>query len=180
MLLCFVLGFRGCRRAPSQPTFALHASGGKVAAAKALEGCDACVVSLGGDYTICSTATPTILEAARAAGVKKVLVITSLGCGDSYPRVSFFTKLLVDWLLYKTIADKNIQERFIRENAADMNWTILRPGGLTDKAGTGRYRMDAEITGGMISRKDVANAVLEVLSDSSERFKHATPSLVEA
>ena len=49
--------------------------------------------------------------------------------------------------------------------ASDLDWTILRPGGLTDESGTGRVRIESEPFGGRISRDDVASVLARLLPD---------------
>ena len=44
--------------------------------------------------------------------------------------------------------------------------TILRPGGLTDDAGTGRVRIDSAPFSGPVSRDDVASVLALLLTDS--------------
>lgn len=51
--------------------------------------------------------------------------------------------------------------------ASDCDWTIVRPGGLTDDPGTGRVRIDATPFRGQVSREDVA-AVLEAVIDGDK------------
>jgi len=46
--------------------------------------------------------------------------------------------------------------------ASDRDWTIVRPGGLTDEPGTGRVRLDLDPFRGQVARDDVA-AVLDAL-----------------
>jgi nucleoside-diphosphate-sugar epimerase len=48
--------------------------------------------------------------------------------------------------------------------ATDRDWTIVRPGGLTDDPGTGRVRIDTTPFRGQVPRDDVA-AVLEAIID---------------
>jgi uncharacterized protein YbjT (DUF2867 family) len=49
--------------------------------------------------------------------------------------------------------------------ARDLDWTILRPGGLTDDPGTGKVRLADKTGNGRISRDDVA-LVLAGLCDT--------------
>ena len=49
--------------------------------------------------------------------------------------------------------------------ASDREWTIVRPGRLTDDPGTGRVRIDAEPFRGAVSRDDVAAVLAAVLAE---------------
>jgi nucleoside-diphosphate-sugar epimerase len=50
--------------------------------------------------------------------------------------------------------------------ASDRDWTIVRPGALTDGPGTGRVRIDAEPFRGQVPRDDVAAVLALILHDS--------------
>lgn len=47
--------------------------------------------------------------------------------------------------------------------ATDRDWTIVRPGGLTDDPGTGRVRVDTDPFRGQVPRDDVAALLLAVI-----------------
>jgi uncharacterized protein YbjT (DUF2867 family) len=49
--------------------------------------------------------------------------------------------------------------------ASDREWTIVRPGGLTDDPGTGSVRIDADPFSGSVPRDDVASVLARLLSD---------------
>jgi uncharacterized protein YbjT (DUF2867 family) len=57
----------------------------------------------------------------------------------------------------KAEADQAVSE-------SGLDYTIVRPGGLTDEPGTGRVRIAEQLeTGGSVSRDDVAAVIAEVL-----------------
>ena len=49
--------------------------------------------------------------------------------------------------------------------AADRDWTIVRPGALTDDPGTGRVRIDTTSFRGRVPRADVAAVLARVVLD---------------
>jgi uncharacterized protein YbjT (DUF2867 family) len=49
--------------------------------------------------------------------------------------------------------------------ATDRDWTIIRPGELSDDPGTGRVRIDSEPFRGQIPREDVAAVIAALLHD---------------
>ena len=51
-------------------------------------------------------------------------------------------------------------------HASDLDWTIIRPGTLTDDPGSGRVALAAELTRGPVSRENVAAVLAEVLAGS--------------
>ncbi|HWF24387.1 MAG TPA: SDR family oxidoreductase [Solirubrobacteraceae bacterium] len=92
-----------------------------------------------------------LLEAARAAGVPRYEIISSVGAEAPPPGDDDFSV----YLRAKAEADAAVQ-------ASDREWTIVRPGRLTDAPGTGRVRVGLEPFRGEIPRDDVA-ALLEAL-----------------
>ncbi|CAG8590062.1 4144_t:CDS:2, partial [Ambispora leptoticha] len=139
---------------------------------KVVEGKDAIINCLGprntwfGDTTISSRAQPIINESMKSLGVKRIIVVTSQGCGDSIryvrPIQHFFVRLFVG----KVIDDKQMQEFLILENKEDLDWTIIRPGRLVDGKLTKRYRINEHLTFTKINRADVAHFILQELRTS--------------
>ncbi|MEP7037968.1 MAG: SDR family oxidoreductase [Acidobacteriota bacterium] len=147
---------------------------------KAAAGQEAVLSALGsptlkaGDTTL-SDGTKNIIEAMEADGVKRFVCETSLGVGDSYDQPGFlFMKVLVPLFLKNAFADKQIQEKYIK--ASNLDWIIVRPGGLTNGEKTGEYRhgLDKDISG-RISRADVAEFMLKQLQ--SDEYLHKTPAI---
>lgn len=147
--------------------------------ARTLQGCDAVVISLGSapndPAQVVSQGTRHILDAMAAAAIRRVVVITSLGVGDSKRQVPFFFKILAMTALRGVMADKEVQEQIVRQSGLD--WIIVRPGGLIDGPPTGDYTagLDRSIKAGQVSRGNVAAFVLQQLSD--DRYLHATPAI---
>jgi putative NADH-flavin reductase len=119
--------------------------------------------------------TERIIEAMQEAGVRRLVAVTSLGVGDSRTQINWLFRTIMDLTLKRIMAAKEEQERLIM--ASDLDWTIVRPGGLTDAPRTGAYRfgLDRSIRGGRISRADVADFVLKQLTDPT--FLRATPAV---
>lgn len=141
------------------------------AVARVVEGQQVVINSLGGTANnpidICTRGTKQIIQAMNKYGVRRLITVTALGVGDSYDQVPFFFKGIIATILRKAYADKNTQEPLIM--TADLDWIIIRPGGLSDKPATGVYRFgtDKSISGGpSISRADVADFVLKQLEDN--------------
>lgn len=64
--------------------------------------------SLGGWDDVCSFGTKVIIESMKKYNVKKIITCSSLGVGDSYKECSFLTKVFVNLVIRKPIADKCI------------------------------------------------------------------------
>ncbi|MGW8768620.1 SDR family oxidoreductase [Streptomyces sp. NPDC055815] len=92
-------------------------------------------------------------DAAERAGVRRYLVVSSMGADASHPGDEVFDA----YLRAKGAADDDVRSRTALE------WTILRPGSLTDDAGTGMVRLEAHTGRGPIPRDDVAAVLAELL-----------------
>lgn len=149
------------------------------AVAQTLAGADAAIVSLGNTANnpdwIVSNGTHVIIEAMKPRGPRRLVVITSLGVGDSKDQVPFAFKMLMKTVIKKPMEDKERQEQIVR--ASGLDWTIIRPGGLTNGPRTGQYRfgLDPKITAGQVSRADVAAFTLRQLDDMT--FLHQAPAI---
>jgi nucleoside-diphosphate-sugar epimerase len=92
-----------------------------------------------------------LLEASISADVSRYLIVSSIGAEDPPPGEDDFSV----YLRAKAEADAAVQ-------ASDREWTIVRPGRLTEDPGRGRVRLDIEPFHGEVPRDDVA-AVLDGL-----------------
>jgi nucleoside-diphosphate-sugar epimerase len=107
--------------------------------------------------TVDRAAAVLLAEAAQAAGVRRYLLISSTGVDDP-PRPGTDEV----WAAYLTA--KKAAEEAIRDSALD--WTILRPGRLTDQPGTGRVLLaPPPVEPADVTRDDTA-AVLVALLDT--------------
>lgn len=148
----------------------------------AVRGHDAVVCALGTPATtkttVRSQGTRNILAAMQAAGVERLVCVSSMGIGDSKPMLPpLYRWLLVPLLLKQGFAEHELQEASIR--GSDTAWTIVRPGALTNGARTEamRHGFTADLTGvrAKVSRADVAAFVVDELA--AARHVHATPWL---
>ena len=141
----------------------------KEAVAAALPGHDAILIALGTPAltrnTVRSQGTANIVEAMVPGGSQRLICLTSLGIGDSRPTLPLHYKyILVPLLLRQAFADHERQEELVRTSGA--NWTIVRPGGFTDKL-NGSYQHGRDIAAiprnPKVSRAAVANFMLSQL-----------------
>jgi putative NADH-flavin reductase len=146
---------------------------------RTITGADAVIVTLGNTANnpdwIVSEGTRVIVTAMQKLGVRRLIVISSLGVGDSRDQVPTFFKVLMKTALKKAMEDKERQEQIVA--ASGLDWTIVRPGGLTNGPRTGRYRagLDRTLVAGQVSRADVAEFVLRQLDDPT--YLHKTPAI---
>lgn len=106
--------------------------------------------------TVDRAAAALLADAARLAGVRRYLLISSTGVDRTPPPGT--DEVFSAYLRAKAAAEEDLRAR-------DLEWTVLRPGRLTDEPGTGRVSLAPKVTRGAISRDDVA-AVLVTLLDT--------------
>ncbi|MFE9066399.1 NAD(P)H-binding protein [Streptomyces violaceusniger] len=95
-------------------------------------------------------------DAAERAGARRFLIVSSMGASHEPPPDT--DPVFAAYLRAKAAADDDIRAR------DGLDWTVLRPGRLTNDPGTGRVQL-AEHTGrAEVTRDDVA-AVLAALLD---------------
>lgn len=127
--------------------------------------------------TVFSEGTKNLLQAMKKTQVKRLVCVTGIGAGDSKGHGGFLYDYIFLPLLLKPIyADKDRQESLIK--ASDVDWTIVRPGFLTNGPLTENYRILTNMTGvtaGRISRADVAHFMLKELE--SKQYLRQAPLL---
>jgi uncharacterized protein YbjT (DUF2867 family) len=95
-----------------------------------------------------------LIDASKNAGAKKFIMLSTMGADD--PSVS---DTLEDYLRAKQNADNYLKD-------SGLHYTIVRPGSLTDKEGTGKIQLKEKIENhGSITRADVAETLVKALKD---------------
>lgn len=92
--------------------------------------------------------TRLILAAMARHGVRRLVVVSSLGAGDSRGQGNLLARLIQKYLLRRTLDDKTAQEALIA--AAPVDATVFRPPQLTD---TGQVRDDIVLWSGPQPRR---------------------------
>jgi uncharacterized protein YbjT (DUF2867 family) len=131
--------------------------------AAAVSGADAVVFAAGAGpgsgaerkLTIDRDGAVKLLEAARAAGARRYVIVSSVGAESPPDGDDVFSV----YLRAKAEADRALME-------SDRDWTVVRPGMLTDERGTGRVRIQTDPVRAEVTRDDVA-AVLAAVVDES-------------
>jgi uncharacterized protein YbjT (DUF2867 family) len=109
-----------------------------------------------------SQGTGYTIEAMKKAAVKRLVVLSALGVGESRPLLNPIVRALaVDWLLKAPFLDHDVQEKQVR--ASGLEWVIARPSRLTNGPARGRYVKTTKVESvpGSISRADVADFLVE-------------------
>jgi len=133
----------------------------------AVPGHDVVMVALGAPRgrptadDVCAVGTGHVVAAMQAAGVRRLLVVTTLGLGDTKAKTPLLFRLVMATILKKQIADKVRQEAVVM--ASGLDWTLVRPVGLSSKPATGAWLADANRVRNMqVSRADVAMAMVSM------------------
>jgi putative NADH-flavin reductase len=152
----------------------------------ALQDVDVIIQTLGVDFSprlifegtrLFSESTRILVDVMKAAGVKRLITVTGLGAGDSRGHAGLlYDAILFPLLLKRVYDDKDVQEWIVRSSGLD--WTIVRPGMLTNGPATNQYRVltaSKDWRFGVISRADVANFLVRL---TNERALIGTTPLV--
>lgn len=131
--------------------------------AAVLEGADAAVFAAGAGagsgaarkQTVDRGAAVLLADAAERAGVRRFLVVSSMGADAEASGVD---PVFTAYLRAKGEADDAVRAR------EGLEWTILRPGALTNDGGTGRVQLAASTGRGSVPRDDVAAVLAELLT----------------
>jgi uncharacterized protein YbjT (DUF2867 family) len=129
--------------------------------AKIVRGADAVVFAAGGGpnsgaarkETVDRGAAALLADAAERAGVRRYLMISSMGTDQADPDSDDIFQV---YLRAKAAADADLRNR-------DLDWTIVKPGRLTDVDGTGLVSTDRASQPRETPREDVAAVLVAAL-----------------
>jgi len=116
--------------------------------------------------------TLNIVKAMESNEIDRIICQTSLGFGDSEAVLPWHMKyLIVPFILKNAFKDHATQEMALENSNTD--WTVVRPGNMTNGEKTGNYKYNFKPTEKIklkISRADVADFMLKQLN--SNEYKH--------
>ncbi|WP_216212535.1 NAD(P)H-binding protein [Amycolatopsis aidingensis] len=132
--------------------------------AEVLAGADAAVFAAGAGpgsgvarkETVDRAASALFADAAERAGVRRFLQVSAMGLGRADNPAT--EEVFAVYLRAKAAAEDDLRTR-------DLDWTILRPGRLTDEPGTGQVHLAEEVPPGEVSRQDVAEVLAGLLAE---------------
>jgi uncharacterized protein YbjT (DUF2867 family) len=132
--------------------------------AQAFAGCDAVVFAAGGggDGSVERKRTVDLggslksIAGARTAGIRRFVQISAINVDDPLPDDTDAV-----WRAY--VEAKRDADQALR--ASDLDWTIVRPGRLTDEPGTGLVALGPDVERGEVPRADVAATLAAVIDD---------------
>jgi len=134
---------------------------------RAVEGCDAVVFAAGAGpgsgperkQTMDYGGAVKLIEAAERGGVGRYLMLSTMNADDP----GAMGEKMRPYLEAKAAADERLRE-------SGLDYTIIRPGRLTDEAGTGRIDAARSLgRWGEIPREDVAEAFAAALGEDATR-----------
>ena len=119
---------------------------------------------------ILSQGTKNIIEAMEKNNVRRFICETALGVGNSFGKLGlYYTLFTIPFILPFYFWDKGRQEKIIRSSSLD--WTIVRPGMLTNSTKKGKYKHGEKVGSFIwsvrISRADTADFMLNQLADKN-------------
>ena len=128
--------------------------------ADVVQGADAVVFAAGGGPnsgaarkdTVDKGAAVLLADAAERAGVRRYVIVSSMGTENADPDSDDIFQV---YLRAKKEADDDVRGR-------DLDWTVVRPGRLTDTEGSHQVQV-GRLQRGEIPRADVAATLLAVL-----------------
>lgn len=146
------------------------------ALARAIAGCDALVMTLGPKVSqrnapLMQIAVPAAIEAAQRAGLKRVVVLSALGAGNTIANTRFPYRFGASTFLRGNFTDHVAGESQLEGSGLD--WTTVHPGPLFDGARTAHPTVVDAASGKKMSgtprtmRADVAAVILDILDDTS-------------
>ena len=101
-----------------------------------------------------------IIDAAAASGNRRVILISTVGAGESEEGAPWISK----WLLEDVILLKEQAEQHLIDSGLD--YTIIRPGGLKEAEATGNGMLTEDATAmGIITRADLAGLLVQCIDD---------------
>jgi uncharacterized protein YbjT (DUF2867 family) len=107
--------------------------------------------------TVDRAAAVLLAQAAGQAGVRRIIQIS--GMGVDQPPAKGTDEVWSAYIAAKFAAEEDLRTR-------DLDWTILRPGGLTDEPPTGRVRLaPPPLPRGQVTRADVAAVIVTLLDE---------------
>ncbi|MBF7995039.1 NAD(P)-binding oxidoreductase [Rahnella laticis] len=123
-----------------------------------MAGAEAQIVSTLGGKLSDYTANRLIVDTAEKTGIRQMLLVTSIGCGNSWPTLSDRAKQAFG----QAVREKSLAESWLQTST--LAWCILRPGGLMNGEATGKAHLIETEAHGRVRRADVALHIRQLLA----------------
>ena len=145
---------------------------------RSIQGQDAVICALGArdlkKTMIRTEGTVNIISAMKKNHVRRLIIVSAMGVGESWNSLSMVNKLFFAVLMKGTRKDHEAQEAAVKES--ELDWTIIRPSGLVNTPRTGVYSVGENIPAktSQIPRADVADLILNDLEKRALIHKAVT------
>jgi uncharacterized protein YbjT (DUF2867 family) len=113
-----------------------------------------------------SRGTAASIAAMRQHGVRRLVVQSSYGVGETRDRLPLGTRLVFALLLRPQIADHERQEQLVRGSGLD--WTLVQPVNLTDGDEPAALSADGSVQGMRVSRRCVGEVLTRLVTSTDE------------
>ncbi|KAF9304141.1 hypothetical protein BGZ74_002281 [Mortierella antarctica] len=126
-----------------------------------------------GDSTISSHSQVVLNNAMKKHGVRRLIVVTSYGCLGLRNNLINTRKLFSRMFMTGILKDKALQEDIIQRDAADLDWTIVRPitlkdGDLSKKYVVSSCELPKTDKVKVLTRKDLVHYLLSIINRRDE------------
>ena len=138
---------------------------------RTIEGADVVLSALGArslrKEDVLERAVPLIVEAMKAAGVRRIIALGSTGAlSDSLKKQPVWRRWFMQKMVYNTLLKWPVASQVAQWKtlaASGLDWTMVMPPMLTNNPGRGRFRVDGEAlprNGARIAREDAADFMM--------------------
>ena len=136
---------------------------------KTVLGSDAVLSCLGSrnllkNVRVVSEGTRCIISVMKQQGVRRLVVESAFGAGESLAQTTLIERLVFATLLWAPYQDKELMEPEVKSSG--LEWTIIRPVRLTNGPPTNRYVVStSRPPRASVSRADVGAAMLQAVEE---------------
>jgi uncharacterized protein YbjT (DUF2867 family) len=114
-----------------------------------------------------SLGTRNVIAAMKRHGVRRLVVLSSYGVGETRERLGFVDKMLFELLLKPQIADTEVQNDDVVNS--DLDWVLAQPVHLTDDASDAMpfLSLDGATAKMKVSRRSVARFLADAVTSDA-------------
>ncbi|SFD40479.1 NAD(P)H-binding [Lentibacillus persicus] len=105
-----------------------------------------------------------LVKATENLGIKKFVMLSSIGAGRDVKKLAPDNERMQHYLQMKKEADEYLM-------STELDYTIVRPGGLTHDPGTSKIEVADEVEFGNIPRADVAKTMIASIQEPNAYHK---------
>ncbi|ASN04594.1 SDR family oxidoreductase [Virgibacillus necropolis] len=105
-----------------------------------------------------------LMKATEKTGIKKFIILSSIGAGRELGEPEKGKEAMHYYLKMKKEADKYLQN-------TELDYTIVRPGGLTNDKGTSKIKVGETVERDSIPREDVAKTMIAAIQEPNAYHK---------